>query len=297
MDRKAGRQFMTTTRHIGRRMRSLRTALLLVAATVSAAVAQGGGGPENVLLVVNPASTDSLTVANAYVELRNIQPLNVLLLPWKDGDEATSIERFRGEILVPVLRAIEARGLAAQIDHVVYSSGFPWRIDFAGELSADLAKLPAMKFPSGSLTGMTMLFNAVQSGQPAWLDTESNDYFRPLGADGAPATTVGFRSWYGWGDRGDLLEAGGNRYLLATMLGVTAGRGNTVPEIVAALRAAAGADGSRPPGTLYFMSNADVRTKARFNPVKARSRRPRRRASRPRSFPASSPPAGGTSPA
>ena len=258
---------MTTT-HSGGRMRRRYAGLLLAAAALSAAVARAGGGPENVLLVVNPASADSLAVANAYIELRAIQPLNVLLLPWKDGDEATTIERFRAEILVPVLRTIESRGLAAQIDQVVYSSGFPWRIDFVTELSAELAKVPALKFPSGSLTGMTMLFNTVQSGQPAWLDTESNDYFRPLGADGAPTTTVGFRSWYGWSDRGDLLEAGGNRYLLSTMLGVTAGRGNTVPEIVAALRSAAGADGSRPPGTLYFMSNADVRTKARFNPVK-----------------------------
>ena len=258
---------MTTT-HSGGRMRRRYTGLLLAAAALSAAVARAGGGPENVLLVVNPASADSLAVANAYIELRAIQPLNVLLLPWKDGDEATTIERFRAEILVPVLRTIESRGLAAQIDQVVYSSGFPWRIDFVTELSAELAKAPALKFPSGSLTGMTMLFNTVQSGQPAWLDTESNDYFRPLGADGVPTTTVGFRSWYGWSDRGDLLEAGGNRYLLSTMLGVTAGRGNTVPEIVAALRSAAGADGSRPPGTLYFMSNADVRTKARFNPVK-----------------------------
>lgn len=251
----------------GTRRRALLGAVVIMAACL-APPARAGGGPENLLLVVNPASADSLAIANAYVELRGIPPLNVLLLPWKDGDESTTIDRFRNEILLPVLRTIDARGLAVQIDQIVYSSGFPWRIDFAAELPPDLAKLPALKFPSGSLTGMTMLYNAVQSGQPNWLDTESNDYFRPLGADGAPPTTVGFRSWYGWSDRGDLLEAGGNRYLLATMLGVTAGRGNTVPEIIAALRSAAAADGSRPPGTLYFMSNADVRTKARFNPVK-----------------------------
>ena len=129
---------MTTT-HSGGRMRRRYTGLLLAAAALSAAVARAGGGPENVLLVVNPASADSLAVANAYIELRAIQPLNVLLLPWKDGDEATTIERFRAEILVPVLRTIESRGLAAQIDQVVYSSGFPWRIDFVTELSAELA--------------------------------------------------------------------------------------------------------------------------------------------------------------
>jgi hypothetical protein len=221
---------MTTT-HSGGRMRRRYAGLLLAAAALSAAVARAGGGPENVLLVVNPASADSLAVANAYIELRAIQPLNVLLLPWKDGDEATTIERFRAEILVPVLRTIESRGLAAQIDQVVYSSGFPWRIDFGKELSAELAKAPALKFPSGSLTGMTMLFNTVQSGQPAWLDTESNDYFRPLGRDGVPETTQGFRAWYGWGQNGDLLEAGGTRYILSVVLGVTAGRGYDQPSL------------------------------------------------------------------
>jgi hypothetical protein len=261
-------QAMMFTRHDSGARRTVWTGLALVAVLAASAPARGGGGPENVLLVVNPTSVDSLAIANAYVELRGIQPLNVLLLPCMGDYEGTRIDRFRVEILLPVLRTIEARGLTPQIDYVVYSSGFPWRIDFAAELPAELAKLPALQFPSGSLTGMTMLFNAVQSGQPAWLDVESNDYFRPLGADGAPPTTVGFRSWYGWSDRGDLLEAGGSRYLLSTMLGVTAGRGNTVPEIVAALRSAAAADGSRPPGTLYFMTNTDLRTKARFNPVK-----------------------------
>lgn len=237
---------MTFMCRISDRLRGVCIGLVVMAVPLLAAPVRAGGGPENLLLVVNPASADSLTIANAYVQLRNIPPLNVLLLPWKDGDESTTIDRFRGEILMPVLRTIEGRGLAPQIDQIVYSSGFPWRIDFGAELPAELAKLPALKFPSGSLTGMTMLFNAVQSGQPAWLDLESNDYCRPLGADGAPPTTVGFRSWYGWSDRGEMLEVGGSRYLLATMLGVTAGRGNTVPEIIAALRSAAAADGSRP---------------------------------------------------
>ena len=41
-----------------------------------------------------------------------------------------------------------------------------WRIDYADELPARLRD--NAKFPSGSLTGMTMLYAAVQSGAPAW---------------------------------------------------------------------------------------------------------------------------------
>lgn len=240
----------------------------MLAAILAAPPARAGGGPENVLLVVNPTRADSLAVANAYAALRQVPPGNVLMLPWKDGDEAVPIDRFRGEILQPILRTIDARRLAAQIDHVVYSCGFPWRVDYAAELPAELAKQQMFQFPSGSLTGMTMLYATVQSGGPNWLDPASNRYFRPPGPDGVPASTVGFRGWYGWSDQGELLEAGGARYLLATMLGVTAGRGNSVAEIVRALEAAAAADGSRPRGTIYFLTNGDVRTRARSGPVK-----------------------------
>lgn len=234
---------------------------LATACAMVAGSARAGGGPEGVFLVVNPTSAESLAVANAFARLRAVPPINVFMLPWTGGDESTTIGRFRSEILAPILRAIESRRLATQIDAVVYSSGFPWRIDYADELPAGLRE--SDKFPSGSLTGMTTLYAAVQSGGPGWLDPESNDYYRPLGPDGVPATTAGFRGWYGWGPRGELMEAGGSRYLLATMLGVTAGRGNSVAEITAYLRSAAAADGTKPKGTIYFVTNTDVRTTTR----------------------------------
>jgi hypothetical protein len=226
-----------------------------------AAHARAGGGPENVFLVVNPTSSDSLAVANAFVAARGIPPINVLMLPWAGSKEHVSLERFRAEILGPILRGIESRRLAPQIDGIVYSSDFPWRIDYRESLPPDLVRKDP--FPSGSLTGMTTLLNAVNSGSPAWLDPASNDYYRPLGPDGVPLETAGFRGWYGWGDDGRLLEAGGNRYLLAVMLGVTAGRGNSVSEVAAYLNRAAAADGTRPPGTIYLMTNSDIRTTTR----------------------------------
>ena len=235
--------------------------LAILCMATSMTVARAGGGPENLFVVVNPASTDSLAVANAFIAARDVPPINTLMLPWKDSTESTTTARFRSELLAPVLRAIDSRRLAPQIDCVVWSSDFPWRIDFRDELPPDLAAKD--RFPSASLTGMTMLFAAVQSGVPAWLDAESNDYFRPLDTDGVPQTTVGFRSWYGWGPNGELLEAGGSRYLLSAMLGVTSGRGNTSREVAAYLRSAARADGTKPKGTVYFMTNGDVRTTTR----------------------------------
>lgn len=244
-------------------------ALVALAAILSTAIlpaaVQAGGGPENLLLVVNSASRDSLAIANAYAAARRVSPINVLMLPWEGSTESTTISEFRERLLAPILRTIDARGLSPQIDGIVYSADFPWRIDFLEELPAPL--IGKDKFPSGSLTGMTMLYSATLQppggGMAAWLDPQSNRYAQPIAPDGVPAPTRGFRGWYGWGPRGELMESGGVRYLLSAMLGVTAGRGNTVAEITSSLRSAAAADGTRPTGTIYFMTNADVRTTTR----------------------------------
>jgi len=225
--------------------------------------AGAGGGPENVFLVVNPASASSLAVANAYVALRRIAPINVFMLPWEGSTEAVSIDAFRQQILAPILQAIDARRLSTQIDQIVYSTDFPWRVDFAAELPAQLADKEQFAYPSGSLTGMTTLYNHVLAGTPGYLDPVANLYYRPVDGEGVPVTTVGFRAWYGWGKLGELYEAGGSRYLLSSMLGVSMGRGNSVVEIVSSLDRAAKADGTRPKGTVYLVQNKDVRSTTR----------------------------------
>ena len=248
---------------LGSRLSAAVRCLLFAATGAATAIgtARGGGGPENVFVVVNSASVDSIGVANAFVAARGIPPINILMLPWQDNVESTTIGRYRNELLAPIVKAIGSRRLSTQIDCIAWSSDFPWRIDYKDELPPELVAKDT--YPSGSLTGMTMLYAAVQSGGAAWLDPESNDYYRRPGPDGVPPESIGFRGWYGWGDDGRLLEAGGNRYLLSVMLGVTAGRGNTVREVAAYLARAAAADGTRPKGTIYLMTNADVRTTTR----------------------------------
>lgn len=223
--------------------------------------AAAGGGPENVFLVVNPDSAESLAVANAYVALRKVPPINVFMLSWTGSKEETSVATFRSAILDPVLEAIEGRGLVPQIDAIVYSSDFPWRISFKDELPEQLVGVD--KFPAGSLTGMTTLFPLVKSSDGGWISRDSNRYYRPVDTRGIPRETVGFRGWYGWGAQGQQMEAGGVRYLLSAMLGVTSGRGNSVDEVVAMLRSAVAADDTHPSGTVYFVTNSDVRTTTR----------------------------------
>ena len=92
----------------------------LLLACAWAAVARAGGGPENLFLVVNASSPDSVAVANAYAALRGIPPINVLMLPWQESTESISIAAFRSDLLDPILQAIDGRRLAPQIHCVVY---------------------------------------------------------------------------------------------------------------------------------------------------------------------------------
>ena len=77
----------------------------------------------------------------------------------------------------------------------------------------------------------------------------------------------GFRSRYRWvgKQRPTLKGAKGSRdrYFLSVMLGHAGERGNSVPEILAALKRTVAADGTEPQGTVYFGRNHDVRTRAR----------------------------------
>lgn len=224
-----------------------------------------GGGPESVFVVVNASNSDSLAVANAFVALRGIPPLNVFAIAWDGPDDAVPISVFRERILGPVLTAIDTRGLAAQVDCIAYSCGFPWRIDFQDDLPESL--LDRDKYPAGSLTGMTFLFSATLEppvgGIPRWLARHANHYSPTPATDGAVATTRGFRAATGWGPDGEPALVGGRHHVLSVMLGVTAGRGNSVDEIIESLTASTAADGSRPAGTIFFVTNSDVRTTTR----------------------------------
>ena len=197
--------------------------------------ARAGGGPENVLLVVNSASWASQAVANHFIQLRQIPPTNVVYLDWTGGFETVDGDTFRDKILSPVLDAVEKRGLWGQIDYIVYSSDFPYAVDLAGDF-------PQVKFvdfaqPLCSINSATYLWNLVMARIPLVMDLHVNLYMRTESPDKSIAATHGFRSWYGWGPHGELQEAGGQPYMLSTMLAMTSGRGNSVGEAIAYLDA------------------------------------------------------------
>ncbi len=77
--------------------------------------------------------------------------------------------------------------------------------------------------------------------------------------------TLGFRSAWQFGPQGELVESSGKSYMLSVVLGVTFGRGNTVEEILQYLKRSAAADGTHPPGTIYFVKNDDIRSTVRHD--------------------------------
>lgn len=339
--------------------------MISIALIATAAVA--GIGPENVAVVVNGDSLDSLAVANAYAALRQIPPSNFVVLHKLSGTEFTDVEKFRSEILKPVLDTLHERGLTAQIDCIAYSVDIPYSVNVSGDVKG--RKLPQVITQTAAINGLTFLGDWVLKGDIDYLRLDINNYARhllPL-PSGKELTAVeqseyaeamskydkkdyaeaivglekllvtprrdpniaynlacclaltgkseeaiaalrkavsagwrnygqtasdsdlaslrslegysqvlrliksahveiqpgaAFRRSTGWNRSGEQ-DPTGVRYLLSTCLGVTAGRGNSVDEIIASLRRSKSADFTAPKGTIYFERNGDVRSKTR----------------------------------
>jgi len=255
-----------------------RTMLGLVAvagwALAAGGTAHGGGGPENVLVVANPRSPTSLAIANAYVHLRKIPPGNVVYLPFDPDKQIIQVDVFRDEILKPILEAINERRLAGQIDCIAYSSDYPWGIEVKPDVDRYLAALPEGKkheWPKiltmrGSLTSLTYLWQAVMARSVEYMSLESNRYAMHGVDDARAEATRSFHGRLQFDAEGREVDAEGRSYLLSVQLGATPGkdrRGNTPTEVFSCLVRSAGADGTRPRGTIYYADNGDVRSKAR----------------------------------
>jgi uncharacterized protein (TIGR03790 family) len=243
--------------------------LLLAAAVTNAALA--GGGPENVLVLVNSASVDSKTIANHYVALRKIPPTNVVYVNWTGGREGCQAPYFASNILEPAIKAISDRKLAAQIDYLVYSCDFPWKVSLQPMFPEE--KFNQATHPWASINGATYLWQFIRDKNAGLVMPVTNFYVSPA-ADPqnvercqamANVETRAFRAQYFWTPDGKRTTDPklGQSYLLSTSLGVTTGRGNTVAEIIAYLQRGVEADGTQPPGTFYYMKNNDVRSQTR----------------------------------
>ena len=129
-----------------------------------------GGSGLNVVVVVNQNSPNSVQLGNYYCEKRQVPPQNLLRASWAGGNVSWLQSDFQSVILSPLLSMLSARQLTGQVDYVLLSMDFPYRVAetngansttsdlFYGFIPDDTAPtgLPAScSLPSGSSNSYT----------------------------------------------------------------------------------------------------------------------------------------------
>ena len=214
-----------------------------------------GLGPHELLVLVNDRSSNSVEIAGEFVRLRGIPEINVvrLSLPAYAGGATVDIAQddFTREIWTPALKALRERGIEDHILAWVYSADFPTTINTV---------------PAISLQGITFLRN-VPVAPP---EVEKGTYASVLFAGPNPAVQGGenyasrtfdtFSEWL----KDDMP-------LPSMMLGYTGERGNSRETVLKCLRSGIASDGTRPTGTVFFVTSDDIRAQCRqwqFEPVR-----------------------------
>lgn len=149
---------------------------VLVVWVLQLSLAFAGGGPETTLVVVNAASPISLSIANAYVQMRDIPENNVVWLDHVPAADSIDIKSFRTKIWKPIHEYIIANHLKEEIDTIAYSADFPYRVDFSNDLKVNKISRNRYLGHYASLTGLTFFGHWVERGDPTYLGL--NRYYR-----------------------------------------------------------------------------------------------------------------------
>lgn len=132
-----------------------------------------------VVVVVNSSSDDSRTIANHYVQWRNIPSSNVIVLSDIPDQETITVDQFRELILLPLISELDRRGLN-DVKCIAYSAGFPTAIQLESDLKG-IANRPIYVTPVGSINGLTMMSQFVAQKNPSYLALDCNLYARRKG--------------------------------------------------------------------------------------------------------------------
>jgi uncharacterized protein (TIGR03790 family) len=111
---------------------------LAVSALVLLADRASGQTPENVLVVVNQASADSVTIGEYYASKRRIPAAQVLRLEALDADPTDGIDRslYERAIQAPIARWLNRNQAQDRILFIVLTKGVPLRINGGADRSA-----------------------------------------------------------------------------------------------------------------------------------------------------------------
>ncbi|MCX6926526.1 MAG: TIGR03790 family protein, partial [Verrucomicrobia bacterium] len=203
--------------------------------TVAARLWAGGSGL-NVVVVVNQNSTNSVQLGNHYCEKRQVPPQNLLRTSWSGGNIDWQKSDFQSVILSPLLSMLSARLLTRQIDYVLLSMDFPYRVTDTTGANSTTAALFYGFVPDDPAPG---------PGLPATCSLPSVSSNSYAGSEGM------FRA----------MRPGNSRTnFLAVMLTAS----NLMPAKVVVDRGIAG-DGTFPTQTVYVAKSSDVYRNIRYS--------------------------------
>lgn len=210
---------------------------------LAAGRAHAGGSSENVLLLVDPTRPDALQVANHYVAVRNLPAQNVLYM----DPSATSFAGVAAYQHPALLGKLTSDASRDHIDYIVLPPAASFYVDAAG-----LIEDPCYESRISLSTAYYACFIAgeILSGE---LSYSFPNRYRSAGQE-----PYGFDSNILWRLGEPSVDGRGRYMFLASMLGYTGPRGNTVNEILDMIDRSAAVDGTRPIGTIYFMETADT---------------------------------------
>jgi len=87
-----------------------------------------GGSGLNIVVIVNQNSQDSVELGNYYCEKRAVPPQNLLRVNWAGGNVSWTRAEFEATLRTPLTAMLAARSLTNQIDYVLLSMDFPYRV-------------------------------------------------------------------------------------------------------------------------------------------------------------------------
>ncbi len=202
-------------------------------------------GPHELLVLANGREPDSLEIAKAYVRLRKIPEDNLVVLdiplPKEGSRLAITPEDFTKYIWTPTIESMRTRGIDEHILAWVYSTHMPIR---------------TRSRPTVSIQGLTFLRNHMPAPQEAGNAT----YVSPLFAGPETPNSNGY---------GPKSFDAAKQFLRDEMplpnmtLGYVGERGNTKAEVLNCLKTGLWADGTHPEGTVYYVTNSNVRSLCR----------------------------------
>ncbi len=152
--------------------------LSVLTTLMAAPGAPAAPGADNTLLVVNADSPLSRTVANLYLQQRPLSRHHTVWLRNPPASGSITMATFREKVLEPVLQAMEERGVADDIDVIIYSADFPYRVYI--EKAVRKAGLRYNKYVgiAASLSGLTWFANLVRAERADFIAPFANGYYR-----------------------------------------------------------------------------------------------------------------------